>query len=850
VTERRWLGIIGGGLFVLVLAAYVETMAGSTSFWDCGEFIATAYILGIPHPPATPLYVVLGRVFTLLPLPLSIAQRVSFMSALFGALGILVLFYLIADLIRERRGTPRTHVDRVVVYGCALVGALFTAWSSTYWTNAVEAEVYAIASFVMGLTTLLARRWARDTQAPNSTGDIYLIIYLLSLGVGFHLGTVLTYPAIALYCLLFRQKNFHDRDLVIFSFGFFLFLFHVNLKFSGVPAALALLLFLLAFAWRATTRQKFVPVATGLFVLGLSIHLFLLIRSAQQPAIDEADPQTWTNLLRVLRREQYPPGNMFVRKGSWHFQFIDHFWRYFTEQYELVKPSAGALGKRLAYLPIFLGLVGMWSMFRRNWRSFLLVFITLLISSVGLILFLNFSDGTRGVQPEVRERDYFYSGAFYFFGVFIGVGAAALLDWFFGARAGEKRVRLDVIGSVAGVTILLALTGMLYVRYHFEHDRTHERAAWGYGYNFFAGLEPNSLIFTNGDNDTFPLWYQQEVEGFRRDVRVINLSLLNTDWYIYQLQNNEPKVKIDWTRDYVDNLPYTAGSMGLQPRDLAMRQIIWDNYRTRPIYFAVTIPHESLRDVEEYLVLEGVVYRMTDTKGKERRDYAKMEHNATAVYRYDGILRPDGKRDDSVYRDANQRNLIQNYCNPFIRLAQHAEEEGDRTADKTQRQTLYAKAADWYGKALEISPDLDLLYAYVGSLYIKMDRAEEAVQLYERVLRGAPRDDRWEFQYVQALLSAGHMDTGLQRLQALVARHPDEDYLQQYLVQVLHEAGKPAAAQQAVADWEKRHPDDHTVRDFYAAVKSGMVGRLLGTSGTPSVAPSAGIADTAPAAAH
>jgi tetratricopeptide (TPR) repeat protein len=332
-------------------------------------------------------------------------------------------------------------------------------------------------------------------------------------------------------------------------------------------------------------------------------------------------------------------------------------------------------------------------------------------------------------------------------------------------------------------------------------------------------------------------------------VRVVNLSLLNTDWYIHQLQNNLPKVKIDWTPAYVENLPYTAASMGMQPRDLAVKQIIWDNYRTRPIYFAVTIPHESLRDVEDYLVLEGLVYRLSDTKGKERRDFAKIEHNATAVYRYDGILRPDGKRDDSVYRDANQKNLIQNYSGAFIRLGQHAEDEGDRAASETQRQALYAKASDWYARALEISPDLDILYAQIGSLYIKMNRAADAVQLYEQMQRISPRDDRWEFQYVQALLSAGQVEAGLQRLQALVGRHPDEDYLQQYLVQMLYEAGKAPAAQQAVVDWEKRHPGEHTVRDFYDAVRSGMVGRLLGPGGAVSPRPSSGIADTAPAAA-
>jgi tetratricopeptide (TPR) repeat protein len=834
VNERRWLWGIAGGLFLLVVVAYAETMGGSTSFWDCGEFIATAYTLGIPHPPGTPLYVVLGRVFTLLPLPLAVAAKVNFMSALFGALGVVALFFLIVDFVRERRGVPQTHLDRVVVYGSGLVGALFTAWSNTYWANSVEAEVYAIASCVMGLTTILARRWARNAQSPGSTNDIYLIIYLLSLSVGFHLGSVLTYPAIALYCLLFRTKSFKDADLVIFSFGFFLFLANVNLKFGGPMAALALLLFVVAFIVRTAKGSRFVAISTALFLLGLSIHLFLLIRSGQNPNIDEADPQNWTNLLAVLRREQYPPGNMFVRKGSWHFQIIDHFWRYFTEQYQLIRPNdtGGGLGVRLAYVPIAIGICGMVSLFRSNRKSFVLLFGTFAICSLGLIVFLNFSDGTRGVQAEVRERDYFYSAAFYMFGAFIGIGSAAVLDWFFGARATERRARLDVLGYAGGIALFLVLSGMLYSRYHFEHDRTHERVPWGYGYNMLAGLEPNALIFTNGDNDTFPLWYQQEAEKYRPDVRVVNLSLLNTSWYIHQLKQNKPQVEINWPDQYIDDLRGEIDKDGrmLQPRDLAVRQIVRDNYGKRPIYFAVTIPRESLRDVEDYLVLEGLVYKLTNTRGKDRRDYAKIEQNATAVYRYDGILKPDGTRDETVYRDLNQRNLVQNYAGAFIRLAQHDEEQGDAAPAVTDRQAFYQRAVDHYLKALEISPDFDLLKATLGTVYIKMGRAEEALALYQKMVEQQPDDPRWLFQYVQALFALDRVDEGLERMRSLLQRMPDEQYVNEFAVQALYEVGRASEAEKVLTDWESRHPGNTSLREYYQAVKNGLVPRLLGPS--------------------
>lgn len=828
MTERRiYLGT-AVGLFLLVFVAYLETMAGKNSFWDCGEFIATAYSMGIPHPPATPLYVVLGRVFTLLPLPFfSVVQKVNLMSALFGALGIAVLFVLIVDFIRERRGVPKNWTDRVVVYGCGLVGALFTAWSNTYWTNAVEAEVYAISSFVMGVTTILARRWARDPQNPARTGDIYLIIYLLSLGVGFHLGTVLTYPAIALYCYLFKNKTFKNADLVIFSFGFFLFMIHVNLKFGGPLGALCLLIFLVAILIRGTRGHKFAPIATGLFVLGVTIHLFLLIRSHQNPAIDEANPETWGNLIKVLRREQYPPGDMFVRKASWHFQFVEHFWGYFTAQYELVRPGGSLSGARLAIFPILVGFAGMVSLFRSNRRTFLLLFTTLFITSVGMVVFLNFSD------QEVRERDYFYSPAFYFFGIFIGVGAAALLDFFFRPRAGENKLRLDTIGAIAGVAILVAMTGMQYRRYHFEHDRTHERVPWGYGRNMLAGLEPNAIIFTNGDNDTFPLWYMQEVEHYRTDVRVANLSLLNTDWYIHQLKHNDPKVDMAWTDDQIKNIQGYVDRDGnvTQPRDLAMNAILRDNFRKRPIYFAVTIPPEGLRPVEDYLVLEGLVYRVVETKGRGRKDYAKIERNANEVYVYDGILTPDYKRDNSVYRDDNQNNLVQNYAGAFIRVAQYVESQGDSLPDGTARDAAYAKAETNYLRGAEISPDFDILWAQLGTLYIKMGRSQDALDMYDRLAREHPNDDRWQFSLVQGLFAAGKREEGLARLRGLVDRNPDQEYVHQYFVQILYELGMAPQAEQVVKEWESRHPGQGGLRDYYNAVRGGLVEPLLGKPG-------------------
>jgi hypothetical protein len=132
-----WLG--AGISFVVSLVLYIKTMAASSSFWDAGEFIAAAYTLGIPHSPGTPLYILVGRVFTELPLPFfSIAERVNLLSAFCAAVGVVFVFLLVVRFLDFILGETKTTTDAVIKVAGALVGALFIAFSDTYWNNAVE----------------------------------------------------------------------------------------------------------------------------------------------------------------------------------------------------------------------------------------------------------------------------------------------------------------------------------------------------------------------------------------------------------------------------------------------------------------------------------------------------------------------------------------------------------------------------------------------------------------------------------------------------------------------------------------------------------------------------------------
>ena len=159
MSEKALQRLLALVIFAASLVVYLMTMPATTSFWDSGEFIATSYILGVPHSPGTPLYVLVGRVFSMLPLPLSIAERVNMLSVVFGALGVVMAYLVAVAVIRFMYGEAKSGLGRFIRYAGPAIGAFYLMFSSTYWTDAIEAEVYSLSAFVMGFCTLIALQW-------------------------------------------------------------------------------------------------------------------------------------------------------------------------------------------------------------------------------------------------------------------------------------------------------------------------------------------------------------------------------------------------------------------------------------------------------------------------------------------------------------------------------------------------------------------------------------------------------------------------------------------------------------------------------------------------------------------
>ena len=245
------------------------------------------------------------------------------------------------------------------------------------------------------------------------------------------------------------------------------------------------------------------------------------------------------------------------------------------QAYDPVKNPTGNKGHNVFYcLPLILGLIGLfWQAFRgrRGIRQFWVVFFLFFMTGLAIVIYLNQTP----VQP--RERDYAYAGSFYAFAIWCGMGVAALYD-LLGKRVKVNRVAL---AAVIGVLCLLVPLQMVSQTWN-DHDRSGRYTCRDFGRNYLMSLQDkgNPIIFTNGDNDTFPLWYNQETEGVRTDARVCNLSYLQTDWYIDQMKRpayNSPAVPISWPR-----LDYCSGTNEYIEVQPSLKQQILQFYKQNP----------------------------------------------------------------------------------------------------------------------------------------------------------------------------------------------------------------------------------------------------------------------------
>jgi len=551
---RRWYAVLVTFMAFLV---YAQTAQPTVSFWDCGEFIACSYSLSVPHPPGAPIFLLLGRITSILPLDflaplwgleeLTVAHKMNLMSGLFNAMAIGVLFLIVTKAVEKMFLKLHRSSEYAIVLAAGMVGSLLAAFAYTYWNNAVEAEVYGPAMFITNLVIYFAMLWYRKREKPMSDRYLVFIPFILYLGIGIHLTVMIMLPPIFLFVIFCSPEKRKDPFfwltwIILFSvattFNLFLIVMGLGLILSFLGAII--------YGLTSKTRKSWVGRSLGLMFITLLLagvafgaSTYTLIRSEQDPLIDENDPETIEGFADYMDRKQYGQESMWEtmvknRKGTWKNQLGTHprmgFWGFFMQQWSNPKLSLWGL------LPFAVGLVGLIFFGSKHKQFWLLLFLALLVSTLGLVIYINFSDGTQGIKLEVRDRDYFFTPGYMLFSGWIGIGIGAILAFFNYLR---RQAKLSPVFTTILAFILTLIPVVPLKANWFTHDRSGNYIPHDYAYNILNSCDPNCILFTNGDNDTFPLWFLQVVKQERDDVCIANLSLLNTPWYIKQLKTRK-----------------------------------------------------------------------------------------------------------------------------------------------------------------------------------------------------------------------------------------------------------------------------------------------------------------------
>ena len=692
----RYQNIVGAGVFIIALVLYLKTMAPTISLWDSGEFIACAYTLGIPHPPGAPLYVLWGRLFALLPIG-SVEQCVVLISPLVSAAAIWCVFSTTTLLARgalKSGGTPSPGQDQqLAALAGGVVAALSLACSYTFWFNATEAEVYACSIFFVSLSVWLALRWSVGPLDKHSYRWLLFIAYVFGLSGGVHLLCLLTIPAILIliWCADSSLRRLIWVLLGLGGSGLIAMAVWGPSKTGGAVLILVLAAGLYYLYRRDRRSCGLLIAALVLFGLGYSTYATFYIRSGLNPVIDENDPETWAALIKFLGREQYGTesllAGMLEAKASRLYQFWHLQMKYFFAQFQFPLGESAVEFRRatdpsrqsvaISTLPYLLGLGGLLWQARRDWQRFLVVLVLFATMGFGLSAYLNMSD------PQPRERHYVFVGMFYAFALWMGLGWSGLVETL-GRRLHLSTRRLVALAS-AGVLLPVGMGVKLYN----QVDRTGDYLGRDYGYNLLQSCAPNSILFTNGDNDTFPLWFLQEVEGIRPDVGVVHLGLLNTGWYIKQLRQRLPAIDIGYTDTYIDSVltvdsglrhwsgPKTIELVGLEievdrmlrVQDIAVLKIVeWNDWQ-RPIFFSVAVPVENQVGLTPYLSLNGLAYRLVMER-EPGLDQQEMERNFYRVFQWRNLLGREMTSDPGV------APLLFNYQAAVMQLADFYRQKG------------------------------------------------------------------------------------------------------------------------------------------------------------------------------
>lgn len=482
-----------------LLCVYVGTLAPTVTYWDAGEFLSAIHSLGVPHPPGTPMFILVADVWAKIFSPVfGFAYSVNLFSAICTATACAIAAWLM----------QRWTGDSIA----AIAGGLLAGLMSSVWNNATETEVYSPALLV-SLLLILVAELARESRDRRW---LILLAYLVGFGWSLQLSALVAAPA-ALFLALWRPDREDDVE-------------RPRPRQKGDQTNIL------------ATTVAMVLVA----LIGASAVLFMLVRARHDPGINQGNPATWSALSDVITRRQYLPVSMLPRQAPFYLQ-VGNLFEY--ADWQVAKgfaPDPPPTIARTAATLVFalLGVVGfLWHRRRHaaSWEAMTLLFLG---ATIGIVVYLNmkaspsYGEGflAANAKHEARERDYFFVLGFICWGLWAGAGLVSLFRRF-GAKA-----------AYAGI-LLAALPAAMNWRAVDRRRNPEASAARDSAIRILTRAPKNAVVFAVGDNDTYPVWYMQEVENLRRDVTTVTLPLLGATWYRQELARRKQLLR----PEFVDN---------------------------------------------------------------------------------------------------------------------------------------------------------------------------------------------------------------------------------------------------------------------------------------------------------
>ncbi|HYW30777.1 MAG TPA: DUF2723 domain-containing protein [Gemmatimonas sp.] len=528
---------------VVLVALYLSTAAPDLTFWDAAEFVTAAQSLGIPHPPGTPLWTLLANVSARLFSEAGPVRSVTILSVIASGLA---------------GGIGASVMARWIGAGAAVAAAVSAGAMMSVWSNATETEVYAVALLLSVCMLAIGERAGRaETSDDARRRARALLVFLAGLAVPLHLSALVALPAA------------------------------------------------IAFAWRGprpTVRE--VALWGMLALLALSAVAVLPLRAMHDPALNAGNPETMRALIAVLRREQFAVSGLWPRTAPLWLQ-LGNVFQYADWQVAFglhPHPTPSFVRTPLSILWTVLGVLGLRDLWHRDARVGRAMLLLLASGTLGVAIWLNMRAGPSygvGVLPpgashEARERDYFFVLGFWAWGVLAVAGIAAFARTL-SARLSNARVRSLV---AAAALVLAALPVAANARAMHRGQQPLATLPRTYARLLLDAVPQRGVLFTAGDNDSFPLWYLQQVESYRNDVTVVTVPLLPAPWFRAQLAER-------------DRLLLPAAAEAWPGLDAVLRSIVIQSARANRPYrvSALLAARDRNRiDPSSGWALEGIVY--------------------------------------------------------------------------------------------------------------------------------------------------------------------------------------------------------------------------------------------------